>query len=574
MAIEKSTYEQLRKRAEARVTRSLGLLKVITLDKAKELLHELEVHQIELEMQNEELREAHHHLEEVKDQYTDLFDFAPIGYLVLDKKGVILNINLTACDLLGIERAIIKGKPLSAYMRSGESRILFLKLQEAFKTGILDVFEIEMKHKNQAFFTASLQGAITTNNNKDESLCRISFQDVTTVKEAKSILFKHKVLQKEKEIIKQYLDMAPIVFILLDTNNRVQMINQKGCHLLGSSIENIIGKNWFDNFITDLNNNPIETINQNHNKEIVLIPSNFESKLRSSIGETYIVSWTNVTLIDKQGKFSGTLMAGEDITERKKTEIRKEQYTQDLEEIVEQRTKKLTEALHNEKMVNEMKTAFVSMASHEFRTPLTSVMSSAILIKKYNDLKEYDKESRHIERIKSAVKQLTDILEDFLSMDKLERGIVTTTEDTFDLNTFIKEILEEIEWLLKEKQVIEFEFTGNPIVVLDKNILHNIFLNLITNAIKYSDKNILLSIKVIKEFVFISIYDKGIGIPEEEQKYLFNKFFRAKNASDFQGTGLGLSIVKHYVNLLGGEITFESKLNEGTKFHLSLPQKK
>lgn len=574
MAIEKSTYEQLRKRAEARVTRSLGLLKVITLDKAKELLHELEVHQIELEMQNEELREAHHHLEEVKDQYTDLFDFAPIGYLVLDKKGVILNINLTACDLLGVERAVIKGKPLSAYMRSGESRILFLKLQEAFKTGELDDFELEMKHKNQAFFTASLQGTITTNKNQKESLCRISFQDVTSVKEAKAILFKNKALQKEKEIIQQYLDRAPIVFLLLDTDNRVQMINQKGCQLIGSVIENIISKNWFDNFIIDLNNKPIEIINQNHNKEIVLIPSNFESKLRSTNGETYIISWTNVTLIDKQGKFSGTLMAGEDITERKKTEIRKEQYTQDLEEIVEQRTKKLTEALHNEKMVNEMKTAFVSMASHEFRTPLTSVMSSAILIKKYNDLKEYDKESRHIERIKSAVKQLTDILEDFLSMDKLERGIVTITEDTFDLNTFIKEILEELEWLLKEKQVIEFEFTGNPIVVLDKNILHNIFLNLITNAIKYSDKNILLSIKVIKEFVFISIYDKGIGIPEEEQKYLFNKFFRAKNASDFQGTGLGLSIVKHYVNLLGGEITFESKLNEGTKFHLSLPQKK
>lgn len=573
MAIEKSTYEQLRKRAEARVTRSLDLLKVITLDKAKELLHELEVHQIELEMQNEELREAHHHLEEVKDQYTDLFDFAPIGYLVLDKKGVILNINLTACDLLGVERAVIKGKPLSAYMRSGESRILFLKLQEAFKTGELDDFELEMKHKNQAFFTASLQGTITTNKNQKESLCRISFQDVTSVKEAKAILFKNKALQKEKEIIQQYLDRAPIVFLLLDTDNRVQMINQKGCQLIGSVIENIISKNWFDNFIIDLNNKPIETINQNHNKEIVLIPSNFESKLRSTNGETYIISWTNVTLIDKQGKFSGTLMAGEDITERKKTEIRKEQYTQDLEEIVEQRTKKLTEALHNEKMVNEMKTAFVSMASHEFRTPLTSVMSSAILIKKYNDLKEYDKESRHIERIKSAVKQLTDILEDFLSMDKLERGIVTITEDTFDLNTFIKEILEELEWLLKEKQVIEFKFTGNPIVVLDKNILHNIFLNLITNAIKYSDKNILLSIKVIKEFVFISIDDKGIGIPEEEQKYLFNKFFRAKNASDFQGTGLGLSIVKHYVNLLGGEITFESKLNEGTKFNLSLPQK-
>jgi PAS domain S-box-containing protein len=573
MAIKKSTYDQLRKRAEARVTRSLGLLKVITLDKAKELLHELEVHQIELEMQNEELREAQHHLEEVKDQYTDLFDFAPIGYLVLDKKGIILKINLTACDLLGVERALIKGKPLSAYMRSGESRILFLKLQEAFKTGILYGFELEMKHKNEAYFTASLQGTITTNNNEKDSLCRVSFQDVTFVKEAKAVFFKHKALQKEKEIIQQYLDMAPIVFLLLDTENRVQMINQKGCHLIGTVIENIIGKNWFDNFISDFNNNPNEKINQKHKKETLLIPTNFESKLKSTIGDTHIISWTNVTLLDKQGNFLGTLMTGEEITERKKTEILKEQYTQDLEEIVEQRTKKLTEALHNEKRVNEMKSAFVSMASHEFRTPLTSVMSSAILIKKYNDLKEYDKEPRHIERIKSSVKQLTDILEDFLSMDKLERGIVITCVDTFDIKIFINDILEELEWLLKEKQIIEFEFTGNPIVVLDKKIVHNIFLNLITNAIKYSNKNILISVKVTNKLVFISIHDKGIGIPEEEQKYLFNKFFRAKNANDIEGTGLGLSIVKHYVDLLKGEISFESKLNEGTKFYFSLPQK-
>ncbi|MFT7250838.1 MAG: PAS domain S-box-containing protein [Flavobacterium sp.] len=573
MAIKKATYDQLRKRAEARVTRSLGLLKVITLDKAKELLHELEVHQIELEMQNEELREAQHHLEEVKDQYTDLFDFAPIGYLVLDKKGIILKINLTACDLLGVERALIKGKPLSAYMRSGESRILFLKLQEAFKTGILYGFELEMKHKNEAYFTASLQGTITTNNNEKDSLCRVSFQDVTFVKEAKAVFFKHKALQKEKEIIQQYLDMAPIVFLLLDTENRVQMINQKGCHLIGTVIENIIGKHWFDNFISDFNNNPNEKINQKHKKEPVLIPTNFESKLKSTIGDTHIISWTNVTLLDKQGNFLGTLMTGEEITERRKTEILKEQYTQDLEEIVEQRTKKLTEALHNEKRVNEMKSAFVSMASHEFRTPLTSVMSSAILIKKYNDLKEYDKEPRHIERIKSSVKQLTDILEDFLSMDKLERGIVITCVDTFDIKIFINDILEELEWLLKEKQIIEFEFTGNPIVVLDKKIVHNIFLNLITNAIKYSNKNILISVKVTNKLVFISIHDKGIGIPEEEQKYLFNKFFRAKNANDIEGTGLGLSIVKHYVDLLKGEISFESKLNEGTKFHFSLPQK-
>ncbi|WP_281846727.1 sensor histidine kinase [Olleya namhaensis] len=573
MAPEKSIYDQLRKRAEARVTKTLGVLKGITLDKAKTLLHELEVHQIELEMQNEELREAQHRLEVIRDQYTDLFDFAPVGYLILDNKGVIVNINLTACDLLGIERALIKGKPLSAYMSSGESKILFLKLQEAFKTGRLDGFELEMKHKNKATFTALLQGAITSNTNLKEDLCRISFQDVTTIKEAEVILQQHEALQKEKEKIQQYLDLAPVVFLLIDTNNKVEMINQKGCDLIDCTSQEIIGRSWFQDFICDLNTNPSNTNILNNLEEEKSIPTNFESKLRSKTGEMLIMSWTNVALLDKNGILLGTLVAGENITERKKAELRKERYTQDLEDIVEQRTQKLTEALHNEKMVNEMKTAFVSMASHEFRTPLTSVLSSTILIEKYNDLKQYPKQKRHIERIKGAVGQLTSILEDFLSMDKLERGIITINEEAFDLKIFTEDILKELEFSLKENQYLNYHHIGSSMVVLDRKILRNIFLNLITNAIKYSDVNVLIHTKVKNNTVQISFIDKGIGIPEEDQKNLFSKFFRAKNVANIQGTGLGLSIVKHYVDLLEGTIIFESKLKEGSKFYITLPQK-
>ena len=571
---EKSIYDKLRKRAEARVARNLDLIKGFTLDNAKAILHELEVHQIELEMQNEELREAQNRLEEVKDQYTDLFDFAPVGYLVLDRKGVIENINLTACDLLGVERALIKGKPFSSYMQNGESRTLFLKLQAAFKTGKLEDFELEMRHKSNIFFKASLQGIITQNKEQTDYVCRISFQDITTVKEAEALLFQHEALQKEKKIIQQYLDLAPILFLILDTANNVQIINQKGRYLIDAKVQDIIGKNWFNNFINDLDDNSVvEDIIANHKKGTILIPSNFESKLESTNSESIIMSWSNVSLLDEKGAFLGTLMAGEDVTERKKIETRKELYTQDLEDIVELRTKKLTEALHNEKMVNEMKSAFVSMASHEFRTPLTSVLSSAILLNKYNTLKQYDKQPRHIDRIKSSVKQLTDILEDFLSMDKLERGIIKTTKNSFDLKILIKEILEDLKWSLKEKQHINYNHKGDAIVLLDIKILRNIFLNLITNAIKYSDTDILISTTVKNDVVNIVFIDKGIGIPEEEQKHLFSKFFRAKNATNIQGTGLGLSIVKHYVDLLEGEISFESKLGEGSTFYISLPQK-
>jgi PAS domain S-box-containing protein len=571
MAPENSKYDQLRKRAEAMVTKALGLLKGITLDKPKTLLHELEVHQAELEIQNEDLRDTQYRLEAARDQYTDLFDFAPVGYLVLDKKGVIININLTACDLLGIERSAIKGKPLSAYMAKGESRTLFLKLRQAFKTGQLPSFELQIKHKSQAYFTAALQGIIIMNKDQTDSLCRLSLQDVTKVKEAEVIVLQHEALQEEKDKIQQYLDFAPVVFLLLDTDKKVQMINQKGCQLIGSSVQDIIGKNWFEGFICDLDNKPVEGTILNNETKTLSMPSHFESKLRGIAGETHIMSWTNVALLNKKGSLLGTLIAGEDITEQKKLELRKEQYTQNLEDIVDQRTKKLTEALHNEKMVNEMKTAFVSMASHEFRTPLTGVMSSAILLKKYNDLQQYDKQSRHIERIMSSVKQLTAILEDFLSMDKLERGIITTSKVAFDLKLFTKEILEELEWSLKEKQHIHFEHKGDAMVLLDRKILRNIFLNLITNAIKYSDTDIFISTTVKDKIVHIGFIDKGIGIPEEEQKQLFNKFFRATNVANIQGTGLGLSIVKHFVDLLGGGIAFESKLGEGSTFNITLP---
>ncbi|MGO4822199.1 MULTISPECIES: PAS domain-containing sensor histidine kinase [unclassified Flavobacterium] len=570
---KKSKYDRLRERAEKKLIDTLAEVEGVSLDEAKTLLHELEVHQIELEMQNEELRESQHRLEEVKDQYTDLFDFAPVGYIILDKNGIIVNINLTVCDLIGVERSFIKGKPLSKYLKSTDAPILFIKLQEAFHLGRLELFEIQVQREDKSLFTAALQGIVTMNKEHTDFLCRMSFQDVTTVRVAEELLLQHKALQVQKEIIQEYLKQAPIVYVLLDTNNQVQMINKKGCTVIGTDESYIIGKEWFKNFYLELDSSDFKYLNIDGNGKESISP-NFESKLKNFKNQEIILYWTNVTLQDDKGQHIGTLMAGEDITDRKEMDLRKEQYTQDLEDIVEQRTKKLTEALHNEKMVNEMKTAFVSMASHEFRTPLTSVLSSAILIEKYFHLKDFDKQPRHIERIKSSVHQLTSILEDFLSMDKLERGIITTTKEQFDLKKFTEEIIEELHWSLKKNQSITLNFKGETLVVLDRKIVRNIFLNLITNAIKYSNDRIIITIQVKDMVIHIDIIDHGIGIPEEEQKFLFTKFFRAKNAINIQGTGLGLSIVKHYIDLLQGDISFVSALGKGTKFSLSFPQDK
>ena len=561
----------LRAKAEAKIRARSHAIQNLTLEESKSLVHELEVHQVELEMQNEELREAQHRLEEVRDQYTDLFDFAPIGYLVLNEKGIIKNSNLTACDLIGIERSYIIGKPFSAYISNGESRILFLNLRKAFEIGVLPSFEIEMKHKSKGKFTALVQGTITKDEKTKKSVCRASLIDITELKQAEILQLEHNNLQKEKEKLQDYLNLAPVVFLLLDTKYQVQMINKKGCILLGHKSPEILGKHWFDNFISFKNSKETPLTHQSIKNENGLLKPYFESFLKCRNNELRLMSWTNVTLLDDINKPIGTLIAGEDITERKKLETRQLKYTEELEYIVEERTKELNEALQQEKIISEMKSAFVSMASHEFRTPLTSILSSTILIGKYNDLKESSKVERHVERIKSSVNQLTNILEDFLSMEKLERGIVETSKENFDLKTFFIDTIDECNWMLKKNQNINYVQKSPIDVSMDKKIFRNMLLNLISNATKYSETDIEIRAYTKKTSLYIDIEDKGIGIPEHEHKYLFTKFFRAKNVTNIQGTGLGLSIVKHYVDLLEGNITFKSKLGEGSTFKLMFP---
>ncbi len=262
-----------------------------------------------------------------------------------------------------------------------------------------------------------------------------------------------------------------------------------------------------------------------------------------------------------------------DISARKESEQKLRKSNEELENRVRERTLELTEALEHQKEINELKSRFVSFASHEFRTPLSTILSSIALVDRYIDLNNEEKRKKHIERIKSSVKTLTFILNDFLSLDKLEQGKIEAEKETFDLELFVRDVLEEMDGLLKEGQKIVFHYDGIRKITKDKEILRNVLLNLLSNAVKYSteDKLITLNAIVAADMAIIEVIDQGIGVPEDEHKFLFNKFFRAKNAINFQGTGLGLNIVKRYMELMNGTIDFESQLNEGTKVTIKFP---
>lgn len=240
---------------------------------------------------------------------------------------------------------------------------------------------------------------------------------------------------------------------------------------------------------------------------------------------------------------------------------------------LEQSQQELSEALDKERELNEIKGRFVSMASHEFRTPLSTILSSASLLTKYLTTEEQEKRDKHISRIKESVKNLNNILEDFLSLGKLNEGKVAVHRSEFDLTELIQETTEEMNGLLKKEQSIINHHEGVLTAHSDKNLLKNILINLITNAIKFSDEGttILINSFLKNDEATISVADSGLGISKEDQEHLFSSFFRGKNAVNIQGTGLGLHIVKRYTDLLGGEVYVKSDLDKGTTITVSIP---
>ena len=264
----------------------------------------------------------------------------------------------------------------------------------------------------------------------------------------------------------------------------------------------------------------------------------------------------------------------------KKVQIRTEALNNmvgELEKEVQERKKAVEEtrkALEKERELNDLKSKFVSLASHEFRTPLSTIMSSASLIGQYKEKGDFDKLDKHISRIKSSVGHLTNILNDFLSLGKLEEGKIDVQNEWVNLNHFFFEIEEDLRPTLKAGQVILLECQPEaPNVFTDIRILRNVILNLISNASKYSDNNKKIHVTCAHDEndVSISVIDEGIGIPESDIKHIFERFFRATNASNIQGTGLGLNIVKRYADILGGTISFNSQYGIGSTFTITLP---
>ncbi|MET3113747.1 two-component system sensor kinase FixL [Pedobacter sp. CG_S7] len=390
---------------------------------------------------------------------------------------------------------------------------------------------------------------------------------------------------EESRLLNAIIENAIDGIITIDLHGLIESVNPAGLKLFGYNLEEVIGRN-----INVLMPEPDKSAHDGyldrykHTGEKRIIGIGREVRGLRKDGSTFPFRLAVSEVQYEERKiYTGFV---HDLSKEKEAEERLREYAVELEELVEERTRSLKKtvvalkeakeevsiSLVKEKELNQLKSRFVSMASHEFRTPLSSVQLSASLIEKYAQPFDNQNIKKHVGKIKNAVGNLTTILNDFLSLERLEAGNVEPTFSTFDLVKFSEEITEEMQMIAKQDQNIIYQHTGlQSVTTLDQNLLRNCMINLISNAIKYSGEHTFIEFntEINDSQCIVTVKDNGIGIPETDQVHLFQPFFRAHNTGNIPGTGLGLNIVLRYVTLMNGKVHFESMINQGTTFILS-----
>lgn len=351
--------------------------------------------------------------------------------------------------------------------------------------------------------------------------------------------------------------------ILLVNNFAENQFGYSAEELLGEKIEKLIPQRFREKHVHYRDNY------HKHNPHSRPMGTGMDLFALKKNGDEFPVEVSLSTYKNAEGQFSIAFVS--DITIRKRSEDALVQLNAELEQKVKDRTQSLEEALEKEKELNELKSRFVSMASHEFRTPLSTILSSIYLVSQYKEAEDQGKRDKHVQRIISSVNMLTDILNDFLSVGKIEEGKIQVRRQDINIDETVRAIATEINPILKPGQAIRYEHDGDVTVISDPGLLRHIMMNLVSNAIKFSPEgsSIWISTHVDKGKMTISIKDEGMGIPQDDQQYLFQRFFRGTNVTNIQGTGLGLHIVAKYVELLDGDINFESTPDKGTRFILT-----
>lgn len=469
--------------------------------------------------------------------------------IIADKHDRIEWVNESFTRLLGYSLDSVKGKVPGLVLRGPltDKKVLrrIMDQVRTFKpvSGILQLYSRE---GNPIWFNIDVAPIYM----EDEPQYFVGIlTDLSELMRAQEFQKNQEALEQRQKLLQAIASNFPGGLIgVLNKNLQYVFVGGSEIQKLGYTTQDWVGHALFDKVSEEANAFAVPYLNRVFQGESV----QFETRIKQS---TYLVS--AVPMIPDGKYINRALVVIQNITERKQAE----------EEILR--------ALTKQRELNEMKSKFVTIASHEFRTPLGTILSSADLAYQYHGLGDEENTAKHINRVKSSVKQLTEILNEFLQLGKIEEGAFQPSPTEFSLSECCEALMEEMNTLKKQGQEIIYTHEGNQdIVVLDRQHTRNILVNLLSNAIKYSPPGKRIWVKAFanKDHVEFQVKDEGIGIAEEEKAQIYDAFFRAHNASNIQGTGLGLNIVQRYLKLMKGTISMESELNKGSTFTVRIPQ--
>lgn len=534
-----------------------------------------------------------------KRQLQALFDNATEGVIFTSSQGEIVRINPAAEKMFGYQTGELLGQRIEALVPDrfvknhlGARKNLFQRpvnkpkgsgreLEAKCKSGKEFMAEISLSYffdRQEVFYIAFIVDI--SDRKKQEAIIQANVNSIKRLNEALDAKVKQRTSELEVTLRKLELTNSRLtseiaerkkaeehlikskqlytaiaknfpegVIGVLDKDLRYLLAEGKELQTIGFIHSNPVGERLFNDEDPEIIANAEEKMANVFHGESV----SFDLDLKNNV-----YNLIAAPLPDAQNQIHEILVVMKNITERKIAE------------------RKLVRAIEKEKELSAMKSRFVTMASHEFRTPLSTMLSSVFLLQNYTGEKYEEQKKTHLDRIRRSIQTLSELMNDFLSIGQLEEGQIKTIYSAVEIRSFLCDTVIELNSIKKAGQAINVEFAGQEVrVMTDRQMLTNILRNLLSNAVKYSsaDAPIFLRASVADGELTISVQDEGIGIPEQEQGDIFKRFYRAENAANIQGTGLGLNIVRKYVKLLKGNIDFKSKLNEGTTFTVRLPVK-
>jgi PAS domain S-box-containing protein len=478
----------------------------------------------------------------------------------IDAKGKVNEWNQSSEKITGFKKAEVLGKDLvETYITEDYREAVKQVLDNALKGKETANYEFPLFTKDGRRVMVLLNSS--TRRNADGKIVGVLGvgQDISQMDK----------LRTETEAVatelRQFIETANAPIFGIDADGKVNEWNQTSEKITGFKKEEVLGKDLVETYITKDYRKAVKQVLDNALKGEET--ANYEFPLFTKDNQRVMVLLNSSTRRDADGKIVGVLGVGQDISQM-------DNYKTNLEDTVKKRTFELENSLEREKELGKLKTSFVAMASHEFRTPLAAIQAATDVILRYKDKLSQEDIEKRLFKIKREVNDMKIMLEDILIIGKAESQKLQFNTIEQDLVDLVKNIVSDYQLTQEKEREIIYKISMDKIMLnVDSKWIKHIILNLLSNALKYSEApaSVIIEIRQEENEVILSVTDQGIGFSEKDQESIFEPFHRGQNVGNVQGTGLGLSVLQTAIDLHKGKIKVESKLNNGSTFIVSLP---